>query len=250
MACILLWQPLARAQDDAAASEARAAFQAGQAAYAAGRFPAALTYFERAYELTEEPDILYNIATVHDRLRHDREALEAYRGYLAGRPEAEDRANVEARIRALEGTLAEAEAQAAAAAAARAEAEAEAEAHAAVPVAEPTAAEPTTRTVQRDAGPGPWALIGIGGAAAITGGVLVGLAFADIDAVESGAPRPWGEVSDAAERAPILSGVGFAAIGVGVAAVIGGVVWAAVGGGEEQIEVGLGPGGVRLRGRL
>ncbi len=239
LACILLPLSLAHAQD-AAATEARAAFEAGQAAYEAGRFDAALSYFERAYELTSEPDVLYNIATVHDRLRHDREALEAYRGYLEGRPDAPDRANVEARIEALEATLSEPEPEP--------EPEPNLEPE---PDPEPPAPPaPETHVVTRDPGPGPWVLVGVGGAIAVAGGVLVGVAFGDIAAVESGPPRPWGEVADAADRAPVLSGVGFAAIGAGVAALAAGLVWVAVGGGQEEVQVGVGPGGVRIGGRF
>lgn len=98
--------PAAQAQD-LDTEEARGAFTAGQAAYRAGRFADALDYFERAYELTSEPQLLYNIALVHERLRHDAEALDYYRRYLAESPQVEDRANVEARVSILENALRE-----------------------------------------------------------------------------------------------------------------------------------------------
>ncbi len=91
-------------------AEAKALFQAGAAALGDGRYQAALEHFSRSYELSERPELLYNIGVAHDRLRHDREALEAFEGYLAARPDAANRSDVEARMtvlrRALEASVA------------------------------------------------------------------------------------------------------------------------------------------------
>ena len=85
----------ARAQrsrvDDAQLAKAKAAFELGTRAYADGEFESALESFRRAYELTGSPDLLYNIATVSDRMRRDEEALQAYEGYLEARPKSADR---------------------------------------------------------------------------------------------------------------------------------------------------------------
>jgi tetratricopeptide (TPR) repeat protein len=85
---------------------AREDFDRGRAAFEAGEFDTALRAFESSYLITGSVEILYNIAVCHDRLRHDAEALAAYRNYLRQVPNAADRPNVEARI----ATLAEAEA--------------------------------------------------------------------------------------------------------------------------------------------
>ena len=56
---------------DAKIAAAKKSFADGTQAYANGEFEAALANFRRAYELTGSPDLLYNIATVSDRMRHD-----------------------------------------------------------------------------------------------------------------------------------------------------------------------------------
>lgn len=224
--------------------EARGAFDAGQAAYRAGRFPEALSYFERAYELTEEPDLLYNIATVHDRLRHDREALDAYRAYLAARPAADDRANLEARIEVLEAALAAAEA------APPVEMEPEAEPEVEPPVEPVVEPEPPPPPAPTDAGPGPWILVGVGAAVAVAGGVLLGLTVSDLDTVQSAEGVPFSDIRDAYDRVPIFSTAGFVGIGVGVALLGAGVGWAIAGGGNDSTQVTLTPTGVGMRGRF
>ncbi|MBX3248933.1 MAG: hypothetical protein KF901_17280 [Myxococcales bacterium] len=96
------------AQDDEVASapterdsEARALYQAAVVAFDEGRFEDALRLFRRAYELSERPELLFNVGTTADRLRRDEEALEAFEAYLAARPDAANRASVEARIEVL-----------------------------------------------------------------------------------------------------------------------------------------------------
>ncbi len=103
------------AQTPAQDAEARALFEAGRVAFVDERFADALGYFQRSYELSQRPELLYNIGLVHDRLRHDREALEAFRGYVEALPGAENRASVEARIRVLEEEVAREDALASAA---------------------------------------------------------------------------------------------------------------------------------------
>ncbi len=93
---------LALAQSDPGRdAEARGLFEAGRAAFDQGRYPDALGYFDRAYQLSKRPQLLYNIGQVHDRLRHDEEALQAFQQYLRQVPGAENRTEVEHRIDAL-----------------------------------------------------------------------------------------------------------------------------------------------------
>jgi tetratricopeptide (TPR) repeat protein len=80
---------------------ARGLFQAGRAAYAAGRFDEALGFFEQAYARSERPELLFNIGQAADRLRLDAKALRAFEAFLEERPDAPNRAEVEARIVAL-----------------------------------------------------------------------------------------------------------------------------------------------------
>ncbi len=87
-------------------AEARASFDAGRVALEQGRPEEALLDFREAYRLSARPELLYNIGLVEDRLRHDRAALDAFRGYLDAVPEATNRASVEDRIHILEEEIA------------------------------------------------------------------------------------------------------------------------------------------------
>lgn len=100
------------AAQDAPPSEADRHVSQGEALFEAANYDAALAEFEAAYELLEGTAdryfLLWNIGQCHERLfRYDR-ALEYYQRYLdEGGPEAEDRATVEATMRALDGLLGE-----------------------------------------------------------------------------------------------------------------------------------------------
>lgn len=86
--------------------EARDLFQIGKDAFDEGRFERALKYFKESYDLSHRAALLSNIGTVLDRLRRDREALDAYRLYLEQVPEAPNRRQVEERMRIIESALA------------------------------------------------------------------------------------------------------------------------------------------------
>jgi hypothetical protein len=87
--------------------EARTLFEQGRVAYEDGRYRDAWDYFRQAYLLSQRPQLLYNVGQAADRLRKDREALEAFRMYLERVPKAENRREVENRVRALEQQLGE-----------------------------------------------------------------------------------------------------------------------------------------------
>jgi tetratricopeptide (TPR) repeat protein len=91
--------------------EARQHIASGEAFLTAENYDAALVEFQRAYDLLEGNPIrfivLFNIGQCHERMFRYDLALEFYRRYLSeGGDNAEDRATVEATIRALEGLLA------------------------------------------------------------------------------------------------------------------------------------------------
>lgn len=100
--------------DEERDEQGRQLFLAGATAYEGGRYDVALANFQAAYELTNRGALLYNVALAHDRLRHDAEALAAYRGYMTEVPDNPHRAQVDARIEALERAEAERAEQAAA----------------------------------------------------------------------------------------------------------------------------------------
>ena len=92
--------------------EARLMFEAGRSAYDAGRFTDALKSFQRAYELSQRPALLYNLGQAADRLREDEIALDAFERFVQAVPNSEIRPAVEERIRVLRGVLAEKQAAA------------------------------------------------------------------------------------------------------------------------------------------
>jgi tetratricopeptide (TPR) repeat protein len=78
--------------------EARHHFTMAQERFEAGEFREAVEHFERAYEITHAPEILYNLGRCHEQLDEDARAVENYELYLRMSPDAEDRAEVQARI--------------------------------------------------------------------------------------------------------------------------------------------------------
>ena len=86
---------------------ARAEYDLGAEAFAAGRFREAITHFEETNRLVPNPALAYNIALAYDSIGEVPSALRYYRDYLRALPNAEDRAEVIASIRRLEKRLTE-----------------------------------------------------------------------------------------------------------------------------------------------
>ncbi|MCA9607034.1 MAG: tetratricopeptide repeat protein [Myxococcales bacterium] len=78
--------------------EARALFTAGRVAFEQGHLERALEHFQRAYELSPQPGLLFNIGNTYDRLRRDEEAIEYLERYLAEVPDAANAGFVRSRI--------------------------------------------------------------------------------------------------------------------------------------------------------
>src|SRR5262249_20784868 len=93
MIAALLWALL---QDPTAV--AREHFRAAEAAEKRGDYDTALQEYVAAYEAKPHPAVLYNIATVYERLGDPEEAVHYYQKYLEGRPDATDAASVRARV--------------------------------------------------------------------------------------------------------------------------------------------------------
>jgi tetratricopeptide (TPR) repeat protein len=92
----------AYAQGGGKDDEARVLFQAAQMAFTDGRYEDALEYFQKSYELSGRAALLFNIGTTADRLRMEERALAAFQQYLVDLPEADNRREVESRIRIIE----------------------------------------------------------------------------------------------------------------------------------------------------
>jgi tetratricopeptide (TPR) repeat protein len=98
---------LAQGNDAAADEEGRGFFIAGRASYLAGRYDEALERFERSYEKSGRPELLYNIGTAAERAGKLARALDAYRQFLDKQPESERRVEVETHIADLETRVAD-----------------------------------------------------------------------------------------------------------------------------------------------
>ncbi len=103
----------AAAQTGAHDLEAHALLEDGRVAFIDERFEDALGHFRRAHELSDRPELLYNIAASLDRLDREAEALSTFQQYLVELPQAPNREDVELRIRVLEAHVAAAAARAA-----------------------------------------------------------------------------------------------------------------------------------------
>jgi tetratricopeptide (TPR) repeat protein len=96
--------------DDAqvsATDRARARYQQGAQAYAAGRYKDAIDLFLDADRLAPNPAFAYNIGLGYEELGDAPNALRWYRDYLRALPNATDRDDIEPRIARAEGRLKE-----------------------------------------------------------------------------------------------------------------------------------------------
>jgi tetratricopeptide (TPR) repeat protein len=85
----------ASAKGDDAEQRARARYRAGMVHYGLGEYDAAIGEFKAAYEISQAPRLLYNIAQTY-RLKNDyAEAATFYSNYLRFVPDAPNRAEVE-----------------------------------------------------------------------------------------------------------------------------------------------------------
>src|SRR5688572_26897105 len=81
-------------------------FMAGEAKYKAGDYQGAISDFLAADALVPSPILSFNIALCHEKLGDKVAAVKLYRDYLSRRPDAPNRATVDARIAALDGEIA------------------------------------------------------------------------------------------------------------------------------------------------
>ena len=94
--------------------QGRQLFLSGQQAFEEGRFFDALDYFQTSYQLTQRPQLLFNIGQTADRLRLDELAIESFQGYLGALPDAANRDAVHERLRILREAVERAAAESAA----------------------------------------------------------------------------------------------------------------------------------------
>jgi len=199
--------------------EAKQHYLSGAAAYDRGDYQLAVDEFRRAWHLSHQPAMLFNLGRAESKLGHDETALQYLREYLEELPDSPDVPAVRSEIEAREKALAEKRAldQVVASTAARDRAAAD-------------AARARKRRTLRIGG---WTLF-VAGLAIVAGGIGAGAVAAhDQSTVQSsgatspgGAPVPFSRVSAAANEGPVAANVGasfdvfggiVAAVGAGLA---------------------------------
>jgi tetratricopeptide (TPR) repeat protein len=93
----------ARAEDPR--EEARLHYEVGRIAYEKEQWNEALAEFKKAYTIAPIPDLLYNIGRCQEHLGQLSAAVVTYRQFLAARPDAQERAELEMHIKDLEKDL-------------------------------------------------------------------------------------------------------------------------------------------------
>ena len=80
-------------------------YELGAQAYEKQDYATALREFNLAYEISEQPDILFNLARVETKLGHERAAIDYLKRYIEKAPSANDVVSVRAEIDAREKAL-------------------------------------------------------------------------------------------------------------------------------------------------
>lgn len=81
---------------------AQAHFRLGTVQYQSGEYQPALENFQDAQALFPSPQFFYNIAQCYESLENWEQAINNYKAYLRGSPDAKDRTNTENKIKRLE----------------------------------------------------------------------------------------------------------------------------------------------------
>ena len=82
--------------------KAKAYFDAGVIAYDQGKYEVALQEFQHAHAMSHSAALYFNMAACEEHMDHFQAAALLLRQYLIEKPDAEDRKNVEMRVRSLE----------------------------------------------------------------------------------------------------------------------------------------------------
>jgi hypothetical protein len=95
----------ASARADATDERGRFHFQAGASYYEAGDYEDALREFERAHDVSQRPELFYNISLCHQQLGHLAEAADYLQKYLEQVENIPNRVNLERRLQNLQARL-------------------------------------------------------------------------------------------------------------------------------------------------
>ena len=103
--CRVVSEPIFLAQEtihnEDGLSKAREHYALGNQFFGRGKFIEARQEFQTAYDLSEKPRLLFNIAQCHKNLGEYKEAIDFFERYLKALPDADNKAEVEGDIEAL-----------------------------------------------------------------------------------------------------------------------------------------------------
>lgn len=212
-----------REPTDAEVAAAKGAFQAGNASFNEADYARAIDYWEDAYrrDCTANP-LLLNLARAYELAGRKRQAVVSLETFLAREPNSGEKDQINRRVEVLKKKIAEEDAAAAVAPAPSNGATAAAAGNG-------TTLPPADAPDKAKRSPGPWIVMGLGGAATIVGGIGVlsnKKKINDADE-ECGGNRnmcPFAIAKRGNDARSALNTYGIVA-GVGVAAVAGGLVW-------------------------
>lgn len=229
----------AASAEDQARERALSLFAESATAYREGRFSDAATLLSEAYELHPEPILLYNLARALEADGRLVEARTAYQDFLESSPEAEQAAPSRRRLEVIEGLIAERDAREVTEAV---DTSSSGEEAVEVAPAPPASTGPDLL--------GPALTLSIGGAVAIAGSVLLGVASSTHAAAVT---EPVHLNAARLEReAYALRDAGAVTLAIGGAVAVAGVVWLAVslgqGSSESSVALRVGPSSLELAG--
>lgn len=239
--------PVARAQDESTDEQARRHFRLGQAHYENGSFLEAAHEFEQAYQLSQRPQLLYNVYVAYRDAGDLARSRDALREYLARVPEAENASMLRARLESLDRMLeqspptgqpetgATGDTTEPGASQSEPEGTADTTPEADPPQAEGPAETETGATASSGGGglsPLPFAVAGVGAAMMIGGAITGALAMSSQDTLESTCPSracpPGYDFEAEASNGRTLAITTDVLLFGGGAVLLGGVVWLVV----------------------
>jgi len=192
--------------------QAKAKYEEGKGHYQAEKYEEALAAFTEAYNLSNKPDLLFNLGVCSEKLGQNKKAIAYYELYLEENPDATDRDDVTKRLEALEASQ-------------------EAPPPAAPVIEEPATAPPPTAeddeiVIEEDEETTifwPGAVIGLGGLVLATGALTAIMAYNRYgDLEDSCSPDCSDAKVSKVKKAALAADIQFA---VGGAVVAAGVIW-------------------------
>ncbi len=170
----------------AIADEAREHYQKGITHYDLADYDAAIDEFKKAYDLSKEPGLLFNLAQAA-RLKKDwRQALQFYENFIGLKPDTPNRADVDAQIEKMKAALAAEQAEQRRLAEQRAAARPVVGSAPTITASPPERSQPFLATRRGRAITG---LAAAGAAALITGAITGGVSLADRSDYDAGCNR-------------------------------------------------------------